>query len=197
MPSHVSVSHSPEPVLTPRERILRTAHDLFYREGVRATGIDRIILESHVTKVTFYRHFPGKKDLVLAFLDQRHRRWMSWFDDALARHGGTPLAMVHAMSEWFADPGFRGCAFINTAGELGGSMPEVLAITRSHKEQVVSAIEALLPGGETRRVDALALCVAMDGAIVRAAFDAEPDQALLALRTIVQSMSRGSKTCSS
>jgi len=87
-----------------RDRILLTAHDLFYGEGVRATGIDRVIAESGVTKVTFYRHFPSKNDLVRAFLDYRHERWMHWFVDALARHGASEgrvaTPVVAAMREW-------------------------------------------------------------------------------------------------
>src|ERR1700761_9011750 len=71
-----------------RDRILLTAHDLFYGEGIRATGIDRVIAASGVTKVTFYRHFPSKNDLILAYLDLRHGRWMDWFNGALERHGG-------------------------------------------------------------------------------------------------------------
>ena len=78
--------HTPE--LSARERILLTAHDLFYSDGVRATGIDKVIAEARVTKVTFYRHFPSKNDLIRAYLDYRHERWMSWFKDALNRHGG-------------------------------------------------------------------------------------------------------------
>ena len=79
--------------LSARDRILGTAHDLFYRDGIRATGIDRLIAESGVTKVTFYRHFPSKNDLVRAFLDLRHARWMAWFVDALGRRGAdTPAA---------------------------------------------------------------------------------------------------------
>ncbi len=173
-----------------RERIVRTAHDLFYGEGVRATGIDRIIRESGVTKVTFYRHFPSKDDLVLAFLAERHARWMSWFTDTLARHGGTSAALAPTMAEWFADPGFRGCAFLNTSGELGGSLPEVLAVTRRHKDDVVRVIEGLLPRRPSRHADALALAVAMDGAIVRAAFDGDATQALRALRTTIKAFAR-------
>jgi AcrR family transcriptional regulator len=62
---------SNEPAATPgaRERILFAAHELFYREGIRATGIDRVIAESGVAKLSFYRHYPSKNDLVLAFLD--------------------------------------------------------------------------------------------------------------------------------
>ena len=100
-----------------RDRILRAAHDLFYRDGVRATGIDRVIAESGVAKLTFYRHFPSKNDLIRAYLDYRHRRWMAWFSDALARHGGGADAIVVAVGEWLRDPGYRGCAFINS--EIG------------------------------------------------------------------------------
>ena len=60
--------------LAPPERILLTAHDLFYRDGIRATGIDRVIAESGVAKKTFYRYFPSKDDLIVAFLEYRHRQ---------------------------------------------------------------------------------------------------------------------------
>ena len=104
--------------LPARERILLTAHDLFYADGIRATGIDRVIAEAGVTKVTFYRHYPSKDDLVRAFLDYRHDRWMAWFIDALARHGAREgdglFALGPALAEWFGQGGYRGCAFINT-----------------------------------------------------------------------------------
>ncbi|HEX7687297.1 MAG TPA: helix-turn-helix domain-containing protein, partial [Burkholderiaceae bacterium] len=119
--------------LAPRERILRTAHELFYREGIRATGIDRVIAESGVAKLTFYRQFESKDALVRAFLDARHARWMAWFADALSRHGGGLRAIVPSMREWFASPDYRGCAFLNSVGELGPAQPQVTAIARVHK----------------------------------------------------------------
>lgn len=60
-----------------RQRVLLTAYRLFYRDGIRATGIDRVIAESGTTKATFYRHFPSKNDLVSAYLVHRHDRWMA------------------------------------------------------------------------------------------------------------------------
>jgi len=168
-----------------RERILAAAHALFYRDGVRATGIDRIIARSAVAKATFFRHFPSKNDLVLAFLDDRHAVWMAWFEAALARHGGRPDALVRSMAEWFAAPEFRGCAFLNSVAELGGDAPAVLAIARRHKAEIAKAIERLLPPSPARRRQALMLCVAMDGAIVRATFDATPRAALQALDDVV------------
>ncbi len=160
-----------EPTLSARERILSTAHELFYRDGIRATGVDRLIAESGVAKLTFYRHFASKDALVRAFLAYRHERWMAWFIDALGRHGArvgggvAPLAL--ALQEWFSQPGFRGCAFINTVAELGGSLPEVLALAHQHKADMQAVIEALLPAGQ--RAQRWALWV--DGLIVRAQID--------------------------
>jgi len=174
--------------LSARDRILRTAHDLFYRDGVRATGIDRVIAESGVAKLTFYRHFPSKNDLIRAYLDYRHRRWMAWFADALARHGGGPDAIVPAVGEWLRDPAYRGCAFINSVGELAGTLPEVVDIARAHKADVTAAIAAALPASHRRDPLAQAVALAVDGAIVRAQFDAAPDAALKALRRVVKSL---------
>lgn len=163
--------------LPARERILVTAHDLFYRDGVRATGIDRVIAEAGVTKVTFYRHFPSKDDLVRAFLDYRHERWMAWFVDALGRHGaesgnamrtGRLEPLAAALAEWFAAPGFRGCAFINAVAEVGAAVAEAQEISHRHKEDMEQVIAELLPAGPQRDALALAAALAVDGCIVRA-----------------------------
>lgn len=160
---------------TPRERILLTAHTLFYREGIRATGIDRVIAGAGVTKVTFYRQFPSKNHLILEFLNYRHDRWMSWFKDALGRHGGYRAkgiaALVPVLNEWFSDPGYRGCAFLNSVGEVGGAVPGVAEIARSHKRDMTYTIETLLPAGRVRRANARMLTWAVDGAILHAQFD--------------------------
>ena len=171
-----------------RERILLTAHDLFYGEGIRATGIDRVIADAGVTKATFYRHFPSKNDLIREFLEFRHRRWMDWFLDALRRHGGSADALVPALAEWFGDVGFRGCAFINSVGELGSSLPEVVEITQRHKRDMKMAIASLLPAARQRSRDAEALAMAVDGAIIRAQFDRSPTMALVSLKSIVRSV---------
>lgn len=174
-----------------RERILLTAHDLFYRNGIRATGIDRVIAESGVTKVTFYRHFPSKNQLICAFLEYRHQRWMDWFTDALARYGGGVDALVPALAEWFRDEHFRGCAFINSVGELGDTLPEVLEISRRHKQDVTQAICRILPPSRSQPSIAHALAVAIDGAIIRAQLDPLPDAALTALETIIDTLLPG------
>lgn len=163
--------------LPARERILLTAHDLFYADGIRATGIDRVIAASGVTKVTFYRHFPSKDDLVRAFLDHRHARWMAWFVDALGRRGaheragdaGALLLLADVIAEWFADPAFRGCAFINAVAEVGGSVEGAAGRAREHKREMVEVIAGLLPAALPARMAlAQAAALGMDGAIVKA-----------------------------
>jgi AcrR family transcriptional regulator len=163
----------------PRERILLTAHELFYREGIRATGIDRVIAASGVAKVTFYRYFPSKADLIREFLEYRHQLWLAWFIDALQRHGGEAKALSPVLGEWFGDQNFRGCAFVNSVAELGGSMPKVVEIARRHKQEMAEVIESLLPSSRKRKRTAQALAMAIDGAIIRAQYDETPDAALL------------------
>ena len=163
--------------LPARERILLTAHDLFYADGIRATGIDRVIAASAVTKVTFYRHFPSKDDVVRAFLDHRHARWMAWFVDALGRRGAHErsgdaqalLLLADVMAEWFTDPVFRGCAFINAVAEVGGSVEGAAERARDHKREMVEVIADLLPTTLPQRMAlAQAAAIGIDGAIVKA-----------------------------
>lgn len=182
--------------LPARERILRTAHDLFYAEGLRATGIDRVIAQAGVTKVTFYRHFPSKNDLILAYLDLRHAKWIAWFIGALERHGGASTgaqALLPVMEEWFRGKAlgdFRGCAFLNGVSEMGPSLPGVVEAARRHKQQMTQAIEALLPRAAPSKRKAEALAVALDGVIVQAQYSEDPGMALKALQLIIERLAR-------
>lgn len=179
------------PTLPARERILATAYRLFYRDGIRATGIDKVIAEAGVTKVTFYRHFPSKDALILEFLDLRHRRWMDWFVDALDRHAAgnrRRVAVVAAVEEWLTADSFRGCAFINSVNEIGAELPEVYAITARHKADMVAAIKATLPPGPNRARTAQALGVAIDGAVVQAQCQRDATPAVKALTTIASTL---------
>ncbi|AET91425.1 TetR family transcriptional regulator [Burkholderia sp. YI23] len=180
--------------LAPDARILLTAHDLFYRDGIRATGVDRVIAESGVAKKTFYRYFPSKDDLIVAFLDFRHDNWMTWFRAALKRHGGTLNALVPALAEWFGDENYRGCAFINSVVEVGATLPQAVDISRRHKRDMTAAIRALMPASRSAKPDAQALALAVDGAIVAAQFAESPAEALKALARVVRAIKRASET---
>ncbi|WP_044531445.1 TetR/AcrR family transcriptional regulator [Herbaspirillum sp. B65] len=189
------------PPLPPRDRILQVAQDLFYRHGVRATGVDRVIAEAGVTKVTFYRNFPSKDDLIRAFLQQRHEQWITWFKKRLAislesqtaanrkKHPLDPLLEV--AGEWFNAPSFRGCAFANTVAEVGHSMPSIIEIAQKHKREVQEVIEALLPR-DTRSSDiAWAATLALDGAIVNAQFgDASQESSLRILLHLLRALEK-------
>lgn len=181
-----SINVSVSKTVTPRERILLTAHELFYAQGIRATGIDRVIAASGVTKTTFYRHFPSKNELIREYLAYRHKHWLNWFIDALARHGGNVNALVPALSEWFRGEHFRGCAFINSVVELGDALPDVVEITRRHKQDMTDVIAGLLLQSEQQHADALSMAV--DGAIIRAQFDQTPDRALALLAKILSAL---------
>ena len=104
-----------------RSHILEVAERLFYAEGYRAVGVDRLIAEADVAKATFYRHFRTKDDLLVAVLearDARFREWLARRVEALAADPrDRPLAVFDALAELFAADDFRGCAFLNTMVE--------------------------------------------------------------------------------
>lgn len=187
MPTTIPLEPADQPA---RERILRAAHALFYRDGIRATGIDRVIATAEVAKLTFYRHFPSKNDLVLAFLDRQHDAWTAWFTAALERHRprhGNPLAaLVPTVAEWLADPQFRGCAFLNTVGELGATLPAATLACRRHKQAMAATIAGLLPASRQRQRQARAIATAIDGAVMHAQFEPDAKAPLQALRDLLQ-----------
>src|SRR5271167_4150273 len=94
-----------------RQRILETADRLFYKDGLRAVGIDRIIAEAEVAKMSLYKHFPSKDDLILAVLKYREEKTLEFFRAAMERHGqrskNSLRAFFAALKEWFESPGFR------------------------------------------------------------------------------------------
>lgn len=175
-------------ILSARERILLTAHDLFYADGIRATGIDRIIKHAKVTKVTFYRHFPSKNDLIIAFLEYRHQRWMNWFRESIQRHGNTVNALIPSLLEWFGSADYRGCAFINSVGEFGETMPEVIQLSQQHKQDMTTFIAKLLADLTDKQNTANALALAVDGAIIRSQIDQDPQRAIAGLSFIVEAL---------
>lgn len=113
----------PDAPKTGRERLLAVAIELFYRHGFGAVGVDQVIAAAGVTKTTFYKHFEGKDDLMVAAV-QRRDEWESqaWNSAVRKLAGDDParqlLAMLDVMDLWFNDPDFRGCMFVNAAAEF-------------------------------------------------------------------------------
>ena len=164
-----------------RDRILLSAQQLFYQQGIRATGIDKIIAAAGVTKVTFYRHFPAKNALILAFLQTRHQRWMSAFRSALAQHEDLVDALPAALLSWFNDDDYRGCAFINTAAELSNTLPEASLLIRQHKQEMAQAIADKLPTEIQDKIAPIVLLV--EGAIVQVQIGEEAEEIVQVLRS--------------
>src|SRR5689334_1874225 len=123
-----------------RERILATAAELFYREGIRAVGIDTIIARSGVAKMSLYRNFASKDELVVAFLEEADRLYWERWDRAMAEHATEPhrqVADLFAMlARRLASPLYRGCPFINTATEFPDPAHPARAVCRAHKLQL-------------------------------------------------------------
>lgn len=153
-----------------RERILHAANDLFYAEGIRATSADRIIAQVGITKVTFYRHFPGKSDLVVAYLAQQAVAERAWFSGM--RQAGDPAASLRGLAEGIdaasCRPGFRGCAFINAAAEFSDPEDPVRAVVEEHRRWMLDEFADI--AAETGVPDAAAaarqLMMLRDGAMV-------------------------------
>src|SRR4051812_7895477 len=100
-----------------RERILDTAYELFSRHGTRAVGVDRIIAECGIAKMTLYRNFPSKDELILAFLDRRAERWTHEWLECEAGRGGSPaqclLAVFDTFDGWVPPAGLQGCSVLH------------------------------------------------------------------------------------
>jgi AcrR family transcriptional regulator len=103
-----------------RERLRATASALFYREGIRAVGVERILAEAPATRATFYRHFPSKEDLVVAYLrgvDTQIRAGVQAAIEAAPSPADALRAIGTAVADALAEPEFRGCAFLKAAAE--------------------------------------------------------------------------------
>ena len=174
--------------LPPRERILVAAHALFYTGGIRATGVDKIIELSSVSKVTFYRQYASKDDLIRAYLDYRHEKWISWFQASLVNATGSGLsaaqALVATLRTWFSQSDFRGCAFLNAAAEIGSSDPEILAAVRRHKQEMSTVLDKLFGGDDVSAGRTLSLLI--DGAIVHVQMGQAVDKVMENFKVLVE-----------
>ncbi|MFE9258904.1 TetR/AcrR family transcriptional regulator [Streptomyces sp. NPDC006879] len=127
-------------------RLLDAAETLFYAHGVQAVGMDRIRTASGVPLKRLYRLFPAKEALVAAYLERRDQSWMRALHSATAappEPRERVLAVFDWLEEWFGEPGFRGCAFLNAHGELGDAPRAILAPVHRHKAELRSHLVSL------------------------------------------------------
>ena len=119
----------------PRERLLASASELFYAEGINTVGVDRIVAASNVTLATFYRHFPSKQDLVVSYLQRIHDDLVAHAENVAERVQGADL-VAELCAEVIAQigrPGYRGCAFINAASEFEDPKGPIRVVVAEHR----------------------------------------------------------------
>ncbi|WP_328334064.1 MULTISPECIES: TetR/AcrR family transcriptional regulator [unclassified Streptomyces] len=152
-----------------RDALLDAAQALFYERGIQAVGMDAIRDAAGIPLKRIYVLFPTKEDLVVAVLQRRDRRWRASLAEYVERREDPcerVLSVFDWLERWFAEPGFRGCAWINAFGELGSASPAILAEVRAHKQafhdQIAAWVEAAsdAPAGP--------VCLMAEGAIVTA-----------------------------
>jgi AcrR family transcriptional regulator len=154
-----------------RERILDTAGRLFYRDGFQAVGIDKIVAESRVAKMTLYRYFPSKDDLIVAYLERANHQFWDWLDQAITRVADPRaklLTVFEAVGRLVTNRQCLGCAFQRTAGEFPELGHPAHRVALAHKKAVRSRLRDLARQARLRDPETVAdmLLVLMDGAWV-------------------------------
>ncbi|WP_329454548.1 TetR/AcrR family transcriptional regulator [Streptomyces sp. NBC_01497] len=130
-----------------RSRLLSTATKVFYAEGIHSVGIDRIIAEAQVTRATLYRHFSGKEELVLAYLDQADQAVRGQVEAARAGDGSAAdrvRSVGRSITDGIRSPGFRGCAFLNAVAEYPDPSHPIHQAVLTHRQWFLDAVTDLL-----------------------------------------------------
>lgn len=168
--------------------VLEAAASRFFRDGITATGVDTVIADAGVAKMTLYSNFGSKDGLIVAYLEARERRSISMFDDLVARASSPierALAPVHLYRTYLAEDGFHGCAFINAGAELPSDHPG-RDVIRRHKQWLYDRWAALIE--ETGADDPAALVeeclLVLEGAFVHAGIGLGADRLDVAERVI-------------
>lgn len=153
-----------------RQKLLDATERLIYAGGICATGMDLIVKSSGVARKTIYRYFRTKDELVAEALSKRDERWMNWFI-AQSEKGTTPaaklLATFDALEQWFFTSDFRGCAFINAAGEIGDAGDPIRVVAKEHKTKLHNYLLQLAKeyGADDPQELASEFLILIDGAI--------------------------------
>jgi len=205
-PMNTHDDFSGEPAV--RDRLLDAAEALIYSGGIHATGVDAIVKRSGAARKSFYSHFESKEALVVAALERRDARWMRWFVDATLARGKSPrahlLGMFDVLRDWFSQPDFHGCAFLNASGEIADADDPIRVVARMHKARLLAFVRERLDayaddaGIERRGLARIARqwLVLIDGAIGVALVSGEATAARDARATaelLLETVSRASK----
>jgi AcrR family transcriptional regulator len=169
-----------------RARILEVASELFYQHGIKAVGVDAIITQAEVARMSFYRHFASKEGLVLAFIHGRDEEFRGWLATQVERLApdphDRPLAVFDALAVRLATPGYRGCAFINTMVETANRNDLAHQAAADHKARVKDYLAGLLSDAGLDPQHAADLLLLFDGAVVAAVREGSVEPAQQAKR---------------
>ncbi|KEO55144.1 TetR/AcrR family transcriptional regulator [Thioclava pacifica] len=174
-------SFAARPSKNARERLMRAASYLFCNHGFAATGIDTILARAETAKATLYNHFASKEELIAAVLQAEGETWREWFFGRLAQVEGSArdrlLAVFDVLQDWFADPGFYGCPFINAVAEFDTGNDAVRRAAALHKEHLITWLKAQAIELQAKDVAEVArsFAVLIDGAIVAAQHSRDPE----------------------
>jgi AcrR family transcriptional regulator len=181
-----------------RERIIRTAYELFTRHGLTAVGVDRIVAEAGVAKTTLYRHFRSKDDLIAEVVERHHQLLLrDWLEPETRKRGATPagqlLAVFETLDEWLGDENFQGCLLINSLLEAHDRYGAVRHASIRAIDDVYVFLERVAVEANAREPERLAQQVHLlvRGAIVAAAQgrpDAVQEASVLARQLIEQAL---------
>ena len=157
-----------------RDQLLDTAWRLFYRDGYHAVGIDTILAEAGVAKMTLYNHFASKDDLIVAVLERRHDQFMESLEAAIEAAGRAPmkrlLAVFDWLQAWLTSDGFNGCAFIRAVAEYPRADERPHQIASAHKQSIIDRMVTLAKDAGVKEPSAVGrhLALLIEGAIVTA-----------------------------
>ena len=171
-----------------REKLVQTALTLFNRHGIHATGIDTILAEAGVTKMTLYKHFRSKEELVLAALRRYDEEFRNSMMRAVERKGPTPrerlLALFDFLDELCQRKDFFGCKFINASAEYSDHDHPIHIAAAEHKKLVMIFVRKLAAAAGAQNPDQLAeqLFFLMEGALVTAHVSGQTDACIRARR---------------
>lgn len=154
--------------------LLAVADGLFYDRGIAGVGMSDVRDESGVSLRRLYHLYPSKRDLVAAWLNDRHIRWMAWFvaatDARIADGVDAVVAPFDAIEEWASSPGYRGCAFLNAIAETTEIDEGHRQIVADHKRSLIEYLRRIIDSsGHAAPWLPDAVAVLVDGAIVQSA----------------------------
>jgi AcrR family transcriptional regulator len=198
MNTKISTRSSRETAPDVRDRILDTASRLFYQRGVRAVGVDLVVLEAEVAKTSLYRYFPTKDDLIVAFLEREDEEFWGLWDSVAAQHAGDPVGELEAHMRWIGErlarSNYRGCPQINVAAEFAEQDHPARLVSQRHMLALRSHLQDIAQRLDVPQPDQLAaqLAVFVNGAFVSSSL-LKPEEATGVLLAALRAMLAGAQ----